>query len=480
MKNILKYHLFIFIAFLCFRSIAQENVLVDSLYNELKTTKENISKADLLNRLAKETKRENPDTSVYFSKQALALSEKLNYEKGVADARLNYAVTIINFGRYSEAVLELNKAAEYYRKALNNKTGNSEIKKQLAGAYNNIGLANDYQGNYPEALRNHFLALKLREELGDKKGISSTYNNIGIVYYYQKNYALALKNNLMALKIKTEINDKRGIANSYMNIGNVYGAEGNAEKALENYTLSLKIWEDLGDKEGVSGIYNNMAEILRKKGDGDRALEMHFASLKIKEEMNDLEGLASSYVNIGIIFLNQKKTNEAYEHFKKGLEIAKKIGIKNVIMECYGGLATIDSIRGDFKNTLENYKLNILYRDSLISEENTRKTLQTAMDYEFQKKEAVIKEQQEKERAVAAEKNHFQQIVIWSVVLGLLLVASFAGFVIRTLRATRFQKHIIEEKQREILDSIHYAKRIQKSLLPTEKYIEKSLHRLKQ
>ena len=37
------------------------------------------------------------------------------------------------------------------------------------------------------------------------------------------------------------------------------------------------------------------------------------------------------------------------------------------------------------------------------------------------------------------------------------------------------QKTILEEKNKEIMDSIHYAKRIQTSLLPTEKYIERSL-----
>jgi len=37
----------------------------------------------------------------------------------------------------------------------------------------------------------------------------------------------------------------------------------------------------------------------------------------------------------------------------------------------------------------------------------------------------------------------------------------------------------IGEKQKEILDSIHYAKRIQRSLLPTEKYLERALNELK-
>ena len=41
------------------------------------------------------------------------------------------------------------------------------------------------------------------------------------------------------------------------------------------------------------------------------------------------------------------------------------------------------------------------------------------------------------------------------------------------------QKDIVEEKQKEILDSIRYAKRIQNSLLPSEKYIEKNILKLK-
>jgi hypothetical protein len=40
-------------------------------------------------------------------------------------------------------------------------------------------------------------------------------------------------------------------------------------------------------------------------------------------------------------------------------------------------------------------------------------------------------------------------------------------------------KQLVEHKQTEILDSIKYAKRIQQSLLPTEKYICKSINTLK-
>ena len=40
------------------------------------------------------------------------------------------------------------------------------------------------------------------------------------------------------------------------------------------------------------------------------------------------------------------------------------------------------------------------------------------------------------------------------------------------------QKYIVEEKQKEILDSIHYAKRIQTALITSERYISKTLIKL--
>ncbi|MFL5762552.1 MAG: hypothetical protein ACJ77K_01340 [Bacteroidia bacterium] len=41
------------------------------------------------------------------------------------------------------------------------------------------------------------------------------------------------------------------------------------------------------------------------------------------------------------------------------------------------------------------------------------------------------------------------------------------------------QRDEVEEKNKEIMDSIRYAKRIQQSLLPTEKYIDKNIKRMK-
>jgi hypothetical protein len=86
---------------------------------------------------------------------------------------------------------------------------------------------------------------------------------------------------------------------------------------------------------------------------------------------------------------------------------------------------------------------------------------------------------------VARAESKKQKIIIYSVCGILIMVIGFAVFAYRSFRQkqkanieiTR-QKHVIEEKQKEILDSIHYAKRIQTALMSPEKHIARELQRL--
>ena len=69
---------------------------------------------------------------------------------------------------------------------------------------------------------------------------------------------------------------------------------------------------------------------------------------------------------------------------------------------------------------------------------------------------------------------------------GIILVLVFAGFMYNRFRVTQKQnllieqqKHIIEEKHKEVLDSIRYAKRIQDALITPISYIDRNIKRLK-
>lgn len=79
------------------------------------------------------------------------------------------------------------------------------------------------------------------------------------------------------------------------------------------------------------------------------------------------------------------------------------------------------------------------------------------------------------------------------ILIGLVLVLGLVFIVYRSLlqnkkaksiieeqkKTVESQKHLVEEKQKEILDSIKYAKRIQQAHLPSDIYVAKNLDRLK-
>ncbi|MBA3970653.1 MAG: tetratricopeptide repeat protein [Bacteroidetes bacterium] len=508
MKKSCLIHIFILAMLsLCQLSVAYcQSSKTDSLLTVLKNTKDDTLKVNLLNQLFDHYEFENAVKANEYLTKATELSQRINYKKGLARCFMNSGYFADDTGNYEQAFI-------YYQQSLKISI-EIEDNRGIAASYNNIGGVNESQGNYYEALKNHFVSLKIREAIGDKKGIASAYNNIGNIYDMQGNSHEALKNQLASLKIEEALGNKKGIADSYSSVANAYFGQGNYSEALKNQLASLKMFEEIGDKHGIANSYNNIGlmyldQITVSTTASERenlfaeVLKNYFYSLNIKKSIGYKEGIASSYSNIGNVFIKQKKYSDAEEYLNKAKELAKEIGYKEILKSTYGHLTNLDSAKRNYKGAYENHKLYILYRDSLDNEETRKKTIQSQMTYEFEKKEAVAETEHNKElenqEELSEEKSRKQRIIIAFVICGLLLVIVFAGFVFRSLRVTRKQKELIseqkelveeqkleveqqknrvEEKQKEIIDSINYARRIQQSLLPTEKYIEKNLKRL--
>src|SRR5688572_10565530 len=79
------FSLFLISCFLFLISPAQQ-MKVDSLRKALLIAKEDTNKVNALNDLARELTNNDPDTSITLSTQALELSEKLDWKKGIANS----------------------------------------------------------------------------------------------------------------------------------------------------------------------------------------------------------------------------------------------------------------------------------------------------------------------------------------------------------------------------------------------------------
>ncbi len=461
----LKYFLFALTFCFCHTRLFTQNTTVDSLTSLLKNARHDTTRLRIKTWIGEEARI----MRLSYWDSICADSKKLKIKRIEAIALDFIGFIYRNQGNATQAL-------NYYKQSLKieEETGN---KKGLAESLNNIGYVYDNLGDIPKAISYYERSLKIREEINDKEGIAYSLLNIAFVYSMQRDVLKAMDSYERALHIFIETNDKSGLGHCYNNMASIYYKQKNVSKAITYFQKALKLREETGDKSDIANSFSNLGSVHDKQGDLSIALDYFFKSLRLRKEIDEKQGISSAFDHIGAVYLKQKKYALAHSYADSALVLSKELGFPENLIDVELTLSMIDSASGNYAGAYEHYKQFVIYNDSIANETTRKASVKSQLKYEYEKKEAVIKEQQEKERIVSEEKDRFQKIVILAVVMGLFFVIIFAFFIFRSLKVTRHQKEIIEEKQKEILDSIHYAQRIQKSLLPTEKYIARQLPR---
>lgn len=393
-------------------------------------------------------------------------------------------------------------------------------------ALNDLSWELSVDGKYLEAIEVATKAKELSEKIGFIKGLGSAYSNLGIVYYGQSNYPRALDYHLKSLKTMESIGNKNGMGVSYNNIGNVYSEQGDDEKVLEYYLKDLKICEELNDKEGMSVSYANIGVQYNDMKMHKEAIEYNLKSLKIKEEMGNSEGVGMCYLNLSVIYEDLKEYEKALDYSFKALALLKEYGAKSDVGIVYINLGSVYNKLGNYRSAInysklglvlseeigeidnmrlcyenmatahaalkeypEAYKYHVKFKqltDSIFNEENSKQIGDVKTNYQVEKKEAELNAiaalEKERLKTISDEEDKRHKIVVWSIGAILLIVVIFSVFLFKRFRVTNkqkeiieIQKHLVDEKQKEIIDSITYAKRIQQAILPAVSLMKKAL-----
>lgn len=422
----------------------------------------------------------NSEALEYF-KQSLNIFLELGDKKSLATTYSNMAFVYQNMSNYPEALDHFQKAQNYRKE--------TDDKLSYAMGLRHIAMINSTLGKYKESLNYNFESLKLYEELKDKGGIAASYNDIGHSFGIQQDIPKAIEFAQKALDIYKTLGQKSSLARSYMNLGYLTGIHIDAEKGIAYVKQGLEIFEKIGEKKGVASCLAILGGIYEAKGRYEEALEVQKKSLDIYTSIHSGSGIASSNFGVGNTLLKMNKTDEALSFAKISLETSQKIKQPKEVFKAAQLLNKIYKQKGDFKSALAMYELYVSTRDSLVNDDIKKATLQKQFTYEFDKKEALLKADQEKKDALNAEAQHRQKILMISIIIVLLLICIITLVIYRSLRQNKKahriikhqkeevekQKEIIEEKQMEIVDSINYAKRIQTALLAGAKTLEENL-----
>ncbi|MBK6832913.1 MAG: tetratricopeptide repeat protein [Bacteroidetes bacterium] len=366
-----------------------------------------------------------------------------------------------------------------------------------AAANNNIGKMYYYQGNNTKALTYYLAAVNVLELQQSKskenykqyqKQLSSTYNNIGTIYQRQKMYDKAESYFRKSIAIDEIIDDKIGLSHCYNNIGTIKEETNKYDEAIKNYEISLKLKQDGNDTLGIPSSLINMGVIQMNRSKFKEAQTYFEQALLLTERHNNIQDKVLAIINLGDLYYMKGEYPKSITYYEESIEICKQQHYNQFLNYVYNSISMSYYRMKHFENAYGYYQLHVKMKDSLNSNENTKQLNELEAKYESDNKEKEIKLLTSQKEVHELELSR-KKTVIYVVIVIVALLVVFAGFVLRAYGQKRkanleldIKNHkievaykIIEEKQKEIVDSINYAKRIQYTLLAKKEFLKENL-----
>jgi CheY-like chemotaxis protein len=301
-------------------------------------------------------------------------------------------------------------------------------------------------------------------------------------------------------------------------------------EAISYFERSIEVNKQLGNNNALRTIYNNLGMICSEREEFQKAIGYFEKSLKLNQAQGNKEEVSSDYLNIALAFQSLGYYSESNNRAQLALDRALEMNNLEMVKTCYGILGENAEKLGNSKQSTDYYeKYNTIskhlqkqkmeamatqtkdFEKQVQSKEmQLKSTLDTLgevieMNREMQlqnellNKENQLKEEQQarleaqQARLEAREKTRRTQII--SLIIVLALFGCIIGMVYwqfsnkkkanqllrqqnaeieRQKKEIEEQHTIATQQKKRITDSIQYAKRIQKAVLPLDSSFSQS------
>jgi serine phosphatase RsbU (regulator of sigma subunit) len=411
-----------------------------------------------------------------------------------------------------------NQAMQYANQLVAQSKNNS---KDRVNGLNDLGNAFYYLDNYEEGEKTLLSSIDMAESINYKKGKAEGSVVLGNIYIIQGRFSLGLTFFTNALQLYEELKDGDGIANCYNGLGTINLNQEHYEKALEYFDKAITFGSAATKADSyvfVSQIYLRLeayddarkyAEMAHELGIKNDDLYVQASALDVegvvatiggnykmadtylkealqmKEDLEDLQGTAMTLNYIGQNFKAMNQLDSAMHYILMAYEIADEIGATDELRTSLGELAKLYAIGGDYHAAFYHQTRFIEVNEAIFNDQASKKIAE--MEAEMQAK-------LQEDQIALLEKDKAFQDQVFKIYIGLaifvviVLIIGGAGLYNRYQVKKRAhanleqknqiieeQKHILEEKNTEIMDSITYAKRIQTAILPSDRYFTELL-----
>jgi len=375
----------------------------------------------------------------------------------------NTAYALSKEGKITEAIAKYEEAIVYVKKSGDLTELPTQL-NNLAGAYYKINNITKALEKYEES---YLIAKKEKDPHTAQilANIAMVYNNLG-----QPDEAEKLLKE--ALSIHRKEDNKMQEALILSDIATIEENKKNYDKAIFFYKQSTELALDINDKYRVSSNYNDIAECLLQK-DTAEALVYIKKGRALDLELKNKRGLSESAFFLADIHFVQKKMDSALFYATKAYTYSKEVSYNKVYSGSSILLSKIYISKKDYKSALKYFRIYHTLIVKNTDNQALKKLAKTEARIAFEKEKEINELKHKKDIAIKEKEKEKQEIYTKTAVAGSLILGIVALTIFKQLKTTRKQKKIIEyskkeiqEKSKEITDSIIYTKRIQNAILP--------------
>ncbi|MDX2174526.1 MAG: tetratricopeptide repeat protein [Bacteroidota bacterium] len=450
-------------------------------------SKNDSNRVDLLNELSYttylnlKTSSQNENLIKSYIDSAIVLSQKLNYYKGNIRARFiagniykNYGKTEIakNYLRDGLSICEILKQPSAYSKI-----------------YNTLGICFMEEGNYKVAVDYLFKAIKSAEESGDKSLILTSLNSVGNLYKNQGEFEKAIHYYIKSLRYAKETNNRLKMSFSYVNLGTAYLNLKKHDSSLYYFNNALKIQTADKNIGGQAISYLGIGDVYLDRKFPRAAIDYFKRSKNLLNGLNEAEGEIRLLIKMGEALFQIDDLNNSLDYYLQAVKKCKETKKLPELGQSYFGLASVYHKKNDDKSAYKYFIEYTSIKDSINSSSVSKKLASLEYNLQIEQDKKIQKLEKQRISEKHEEEVKKQKLIIYFFSIVFLILCVFLFLIFRSnkqkslaYRTISLQKQevenknrIIEEKQKEILDSIHYAKRIQKALLPNETFFTRVL-----
>jgi tetratricopeptide (TPR) repeat protein len=324
--------------------------------------------------------------------------------------------------RYSEEMLHISEKVKWA--------------SGIAYGYRFKGLVYYIQGSYLHALEYLQKALKTADSLHNRRFESSMFNNIAIVYFELKEYSRALPYYEKYLSSSRGLGLKDEEAKALLNIGNLYGETNENDKALPYFQQSLEISEKNNYTLITGTTLNSLAILYKRKKDYPAATAAFQKSIALSRETGNLFNVATALNGLSEVYMAQGDHVHAARTAQDALAVSQQVHALKWESDAWFNLSRIYTDRHNYPQALDAYQHYVAVHDSLMNDEKKQEFTRKDLQYEFEKKETLLKADNEKKQALAAAEISRQRVVRNAVAGGaaVLIAATLLSLLFYTRR----------------------------------------------